>query len=168
MKLLLTIDEQNYTPDLVVCEKFSTRAVIMRNGKIATQRGAAGDYKILGGGVEPGESLHTALIREVQEESGLVVIPDSIREIGEIVERRRDIFEPNKIYVCHSCFYFCDAEETLRDTHMTASEIAKGYQLSWATPEEIIRGNEPFCASQPWSYRDSRFIQMLPELMNNR
>lgn len=168
MKLLLTLDAHDYTPDLVVEEKYSTRAVIIRNGRVATQYGNAGDYKILGGGVEPGEDLHTALIREVQEESGLVVIPESIREIGEIVERRRDIFDPNIIYVCHSCFYFCDAEGTLRDTHMTASEIAKGYRLEWATPEEILRGNEPFFESQPWSYRDSRFIQMLPELMDNR
>ena len=74
MRLLLTLDEHNYTPDLAVYEKYSTRAVIMRNGRIATQHGAAGDYKILGGGVEPGEDLHAALIREVQEESGLVVI----------------------------------------------------------------------------------------------
>lgn len=168
MRLLLTLDEHNYTPDLAVYEKYSTRAVIMRNGRIATQHGAAGDYKILGGGVEPGEDLHAALIREVQEESGLVVIPESIREIGEIVERRRDIFEPDKIYVCHSCFFFCDAKEKMEETHMTESEIAKGFKLEWATPEEIIAGNAPFAKTQPWSYRDSKFIQMLPELMHNR
>ena len=121
-----------------------------------------------GGHVEPGESFVASVIREVQEESGLVVIPESIREIGEIVERRRDIFEPDKIYVCHSCFFFCDAAEELAQTHMTASEIAKGFKLEWATPEEILAGNTPFEQTQPWSYRDSRFIRMLPELMHNR
>ncbi len=74
-------------------KKYSTRGVIIRDGKIATQHGSAGDYKILGGGVEPGEKLEDALIREVGEESGLIVIPESIRPIGEIVERRRDLFE---------------------------------------------------------------------------
>ena len=73
MKLLLTLDEHNYTQDMTVYEKYSTRAVIIRNGRIATQHGAAGDYKILGGGVEPGEDLHAALIREVQEETGLTI-----------------------------------------------------------------------------------------------
>ena len=121
-----------------------------------------------GGHVESGESFVASVIREVQEESGLVVIPESIREIGEIVERRRDIFEPDKIYVCHSCFFFCDAAEELAQTHMTASEIAKGFKLEWATPEEILAGNTPFEQTQPWSYRDSRFIRMLPELMHNR
>ena len=119
MKTLLILDKKDYTEDMPVFEKFSTRAVIIRNGKIATQHGNAGDYKILGGGVEPGEDLHEALIREVQEESGLVVIPSSIQTIGEIVERRRDIFDPNMVYVCHSCFFFCDAEEKMVETHMT-------------------------------------------------
>ena len=163
MKLLLTLDEHNYTPDMTVYEKYSTRAVIIRNGRIATQHGAAGDYKILGGGVEPGEDLHAALIREVQEESGLVVIPESIREIGEIVERRRDIFEPDKIYVCHSCFFFCDAKAEMTQTHMTESEIEKGFHLEWATAQEIIDGNEPFCETQPWSFRDREFVKMLVE-----
>ena len=147
MKTLLILDKKDYTEDMPVFEKFSTRAVIIRNGKIATQHGNAGDYKILGGGVEPGEDLHEALIREVQEESGLVVIPSSIQTIGEIVERS-------------------DAEEKMVETHMTESEIAKGFHLEWATPQEILDGNKPFCSQQPWSYRDSEFIRMLPELMH--
>lgn len=162
MRILLTLDSHNYTEDMPVFEKFSTRAVIIRDGKIAVQQGAAGDYKLLGGGVEDGESLHEALIREVREESGLVVIPESIREIGQITERRRDIFKPDEIYVCHSCFYFCDAETQQVSTNLTQSEIERGYRLVWVTPEEFIAGNEPFCESQPWSYRDSEFVKIMP------
>ena len=99
MQILLTLDKKDYEEGMPVFEKYSTRGVIIRDGKIATQHGSAGDYKILGGGVEPGEKLEDALIREVGEESGLIVIPESIRPIGEIVERRRDLFEKNKIYV---------------------------------------------------------------------
>jgi hypothetical protein len=83
--------------------------------------------------------------------------------IGEIVERRRDLFEKNKIYVCHSCFFFCDAKEEMTQTHMTESEIEKGFHLEWATAQEIINGNEPFCATQPWSFRDREFVKMLVE-----
>ena len=145
MQILLTLDKKDYEEGMPVFEKYSTRGVIIRDGKIATQHGSAGDYKILGGGVEPGEKLEDALIREVGEESGLIVIPESIRPIGEIVERRRDLFEKNKIYVCHSCFFFCDAKEEMTQTHMTESEIEKGFHLEWATAQEIINGNEPFC-----------------------
>lgn len=164
MRTLLMLDEHNYTEQMPVFEKYSTRAVIIRDGKLATQRSLQGDYKLLGGGAEPGESLPEALIREVREESGLIVIPESIREIGQIIERRRDIFEPDEVYVCHSCFFFCDVLEEMTETQMTESERQKGYHLEWATPEEIIAGNEPFCKTQPWSYRDSEFVRMLPQL----
>ena len=137
MQILLTLDKKDYEEGMPVFEKYSTRGVIIRDGKIATQHGSAGDYKILGGGVEPGEKLEDALIREVGEESGLIVIPESIRPIGEIVERRRDLFEKNK--------------------------IEKGFHLEWATAQEIIDGNEPFCETQPWSFRDREFVKMLVE-----
>lgn len=165
MRILKTIDRKDYTDQMPVFEKFSVRGVILREGRLAVQQSAAGDYKILGGGVEKGETLQEALLREVQEESGLVVIPESIREIGEIVERRRDLFEPDVVYVCHSCFFLCDARQEMTQTHMTESEAEKGFHLVWATPEEIIAGNEPFCDSQPWSYRDREFVRMLPELL---
>lgn len=60
-------------------------------------------------------------------------------------------------------FFFCDAKEEMTQTHMTESEIAKGFHLEWATAQEIIDGNEPFCATQPWSFRDREFVKMLVE-----
>lgn len=143
MQILLTLDKKDYEEGMPVFEKYSTRGVIIRDGKIATQHGSAGDYKILGGGVEPGEKLEDALIREVGEESGLIVIPESIRPIGEIVERRRDLFEKTRSMSVTPAF-FCDAKEEMTQTHMTESEIEKGFHLEWATAQEIIDGNEPF------------------------
>ena len=140
MQILLTLDKKDYEEGMPVFEKYSTRGVIIRDGKIATQHGSAGDYKILGGGVEPGEKLEDALIREVGEESGLIVIPESIRPIGEIVERRRDLFEKTRSNVCHSCFFFCDAKEEMTQTHMTESEIAKGFHLEWQPHRRLSMG----------------------------
>jgi hypothetical protein len=45
---------------------------------------------------------------------------------------------------------------------MTESEIAKGYHLVWATPEEIIAGNQAFM-DQPWICRDTEFVEMIKE-----
>ena len=61
MRTLLTFDRNDYSSDMPVREKYSTRAVIVREGRIATQHGAAGDYKLLGGGEEPGEENRMAL-----------------------------------------------------------------------------------------------------------
>ena len=144
-----------------------TVAELNRNGFSATLLSSTGGFlkkkstTVMIG--VPREKLEDALIREVGEESGLIVIPESIRPIGEIVERRRDLFEKNKIYVCHSCFFFCDAKAEMTQTHMTESEIEKGFHLEWATAQEIIDGNEPFCETQPWSFRDREFVKMLVE-----
>lgn len=51
----------------------------------------------------------------------------------------------------------------MTQTHMTESEIEKGFHLEWATAQEIIDGNEPFCETQPWSFRDREFVKMLVE-----
>lgn len=162
MNILKVYDSKNYTQQMPVFEKYSVRGVIVRDGRIAMQKGKTGEYKILGGGVEPGEDLFDALCREVQEESGLVVIRESIREVGEILEKREDLYEKGTVYLCHSYFYFCDAKEEMVECRLTQSELAKGYHLCWATPEEIIAGNAPF-VKQPWIYRDTEFIRMLKE-----
>lgn len=162
MRSLFVRDDKNYTQDMIEIERYCVRGVIIKDGKIAVQKGRIGDYKILGGGMEPNEDIAVALAREVEEESGLVIKKDSIREIGEILEIRRDIFEDDKKYVCHSWFYFCDVENELRETHMTASEIEKGYHFYWASFDEMIKGNEPFM-HQPWIYRDTEFVKMLKD-----
>lgn len=158
MKNLLVLDKKDYTEDMECYERYCVRAIIRKGNKIAVQKGGEGDYKILGGGMEPTEDVGIALSREVEEESGLVVDLSTIEEIGEIYEARRDIYETDKKYVCHTWFYYCDVTDEVRSTNMTESEIAKGYHLEWATAQEIIEGNAKFM-DQPWIYRDTKFIE---------
>ncbi len=56
-------------------------AVIFEDGRVLLQRrDDNGRWGLPGGAVEPGESVQTAVVREVQEETGLVVEP--LRLIG--------------------------------------------------------------------------------------
>lgn len=160
MRTLLVLDAKNYNDDMPVFEKFSVRGIIVRDGKIAMQQAGFGYYKILGGGVDPGETYEDALVREVQEESGLLVKRETIREVGEIIELREDLYEKGKKYICHSIFYFCDAKQELGETNMTASEIRDGYHLAWVDPDTIISENTRL-SDNPWVDRDTRFIKML-------
>jgi 8-oxo-dGTP pyrophosphatase MutT (NUDIX family) len=162
MKMLKIFDKQDYSSDAAVFEKHTVRAIIIRDGKIATQKGDEGDYKLLGGGMDPGESFSEALAREVQEESGLLICPETICEIGEMLEVRADRFEEGMKYVCHSYFYYCDVQEKMGSTSMTESEVARGYHLEWADPWEIIRSARNF-PDEPWHERDAEMVRMLME-----
>lgn len=159
MEILAKFDGKNYCDTTKVLEKFSVRAIIIQNGKIAMQRSKDGEYKIPGGGQEAGESYTETLLREVREETGLLVKEESIREIGEILEVRRDIFDKKQKYICHSVFYYCEVEEKTVPIQLTESEIKKGYVLEWATAEEIYSRNI-LIEKDPWIVRDTAFIKM--------
>ena len=160
MKRLLTLDFRDYTDDMPVFEKHTVRAIIIRNGKLSMQLSSIGEYKIPGGGVEGDESYTVTLLREVREEMGLIVIPETVEEIGEILEIRQDVFNRGTKYICHSCFYFCDVEEQTVETQMTASELAKGFHPVWEYPEVICRVNDAI-QTEPWQKRDTEFVRML-------
>ena len=92
------------------------------------------------------------MIREVREETGLTVRRETICELGEIVELRRDIFDKTKKYVCHSLFYYCKVEDGQAPLQLTESEISKGYEMKWASPAEIYRRNI-LIEKDPWIVR---------------
>ncbi|MBQ1397590.1 MAG: NUDIX domain-containing protein [Clostridia bacterium] len=160
MERLLTLDLKDYTDDMPVFEKHTVRAIIMRDGRLSMQLSGRGEYKIPGGGVEGDESHVVALQREVREETGLIILPESVREIGEILELREDVFCKGTKYICHSYFYFCDVEDRTVETQMTDSEIAKGFHPIWEYPEVICRVNDAI-QTEPWQKRDTEFVRML-------
>lgn len=159
MEILARFDEKNYSHTTKVLERFSVRAIILQNGKLAMQCSKDGEYKIPGGGQEQGETYTETLLREVREETGLLIKENSIREIGEIVEIRKDIFDENQKYICHSLFYYCEVKDETVPVQLTESEIKKGYVLKWAAPEEIYNRNI-LIEKDSWIVRDTAFVKM--------
>lgn len=162
MKILAVFDANNYDGTTAVTEKYSVRGIVVRDGEIAMQYGGNEEYKIPGGGREGGETFEQALVREIGEETGLVVQEDSICELGEIQEIHRDIFDDTCKYICHTLFYCCKVTEERVPLHLTASEQAKGYCLKWASPEEICRVNKQ-TPKDAWIMRDTAFIEMIAD-----
>lgn len=163
MKVLAVFDAKDYQDTVAVNEKYTVRGIIMRDGKLAMQCSKEGEYKIPGGGREKGETFLQALIREVHEETGLLVQEESIQELGEIQELRRDIFDERKKYICHSMFFYCRVDKDRQDEiKPTPSEIEKGYYLEWATPQEIYQRNI-LIEKDPWIIRDTAFVKMIAD-----
>ena len=160
MELLAKFDENNYEDTTAVLEKYTVRGIILRDGKLAMQRSRKGIYKLPGGGPEAEESYLTALCREVREETGLFVKPESVLELGEILELRRDIYDKNRKYICHTLFYYCQVEDRQVPIQLTPSEAEKGFEMVWAPPEEICRCNSR-AVDSPWILRDTEFVKML-------
>lgn len=158
MKKIMTIDHKNYSEDMPVFERFGVRAMIRRNVQYAMQKNNLGIYKIPGGGIDPGETCAQALCREVLEETGLIVKKGTIKEIGEILELKQDIFQSGQKYICHSLYYSCDVEEFTTSTHLTESEQAQGFELQWVTLEEAIDSNTRL-SQDDWIVRDTRFLE---------
>ncbi len=59
------------------------------------------------GGIDSGESHIDALIREVREESGLLVKPDSIKEYGHVLVKEKGNMED--LFIQDNFYYFYDA-----------------------------------------------------------
>ncbi len=162
MKTLFVLDKKDYTDGMPVTERYAVRAMIRRDGLWAMQKSKFGEYKIPGGGVEAGETYCEALLREVQEETGLLVLEDSITEIGESLEIREDSFQKGVKYIAHSLYYFCDVKEEMTQSAMTENELARGYKLEWTDLDHAIACNEKV-QKEMWTKRDTLFLKWLKE-----
>lgn len=134
MNKLLILDWKDYTEDMPLLERHGVRAIILRNGLLAVQRGRKGELKLPGGGIDPGESHLQTLLREVREELGLLVKKGSETALGEVTEMREDLLKPGRKFVCHTYYYFCEVEERRVPVCPTQSELTIGFKPSWEPP----------------------------------
>ena len=111
MRTLFTMDAKDYGPGWDAIVRHSARGIILRHGRVAMVHSRKYDYyKFPGGGIEAGEDPVSALMREVREESGLRVLPETIREY-DIVPRRQRSTRPgvNAVFIQDNLYYLCEA-----------------------------------------------------------
>jgi 8-oxo-dGTP pyrophosphatase MutT (NUDIX family) len=122
-------------------ERQAVRAVVRRGGEILMLRATSGALKFPGGGVEPGESDHAALRREVGEECGLAVM--SVDDyLGEVVERA--VAHPDDaapVFVQVSRYYRCRVTAGTGATALSESERALGLTAAWVDVDAAARTN---------------------------
>ena len=141
MRELFVLDKKNYNPNGSIGRRPSVRGIIIRDGKIAMMHSLRYNYyKLPGGGIEGKETLLETLIREVREESGLVVIPDSVKEFGYV--RRIEKGRIEDIFIQENFYFLCEAEEDIVAQELDDYEADEKFTLEFVLIDDAIKVNE--------------------------
>ena len=143
MKRLFEIDINDYKDTDSIFRRPSARAIILQGDKIALVYSKKENYfKFPGGGIHDDEDKKEALIREVREESGMVVIPDSIREFGRVLRRQKSDKSENTIFEQENYYYYCDVQDELVDQDLDDYEEDAGFVLRVVDIDTAIAAND--------------------------
>lgn len=157
----ITIDLNNYTKTDSFFNRSAARGIICRGDRYLMIYGKNGDYKFPGGGVETGESFEETLIREVCEETGYDVIPESVMEYGTALEKRAG--ETADVMIMDSHYFTCEITDIQGKQSLVDYEIDMNYKTVWITLPEAISNNEKVTDLEtcPWVVRDTNVMKYI-------
>ena len=173
MKQLFTIDLKNYGADWKRSRRDSARAIIhVGDDKLALVYATKlGYYKFPGGGIHDGEDKLVALAREVQEEVGLVLVAESVREFGVATRYQKSALAENTIFVQDNFYYECDVERDeqgnlkIISQNLDAYEDQAGFELRLVSIKEAALANRLYRDTNDFNIamiaRDTRVLEML-------
>jgi len=112
----------------------AARAVVFDNNKKIALLNVTKKYyhKLPGGGIEEGESIETALRREMLEEIGCSI--ENIRELG-VIEEYRNKIQIHQISYC----YIVSVVGSKGSPNFVGDEIDDGFQPEWMNLKEAIK-----------------------------
>lgn len=152
--------------------RVAVRGIIFIGDKLLLIEDNKGEVKLPGGGQEVGESDVDTLIREIGEETGYSVIPDTIRPFGYIEEKRKDFknYHKGRIFHQFSRLYFCEVSDERGETEFSENEKRYGMQFKTFTLDEAIAKNQAMLDSLgelAWNQREYRTLLLIKEYMKS-
>lgn len=139
------------------------RTVVDADELLMIHSRVAGDYKFPGGGVEPGESLSEALVREVREECGRTVTHLALQP-SIVVRERRAGLEAGWILEMESSYVECEVGEVQHCQDLDAYEADLAFEPVWVTPRQALTANRALLeagGAQPWVEREVEVLEFL-------
>lgn len=176
MKTLFTIDYKNYDPAWEYSKRDSARGIIvfsekkeppfLPSDKIALVYAENEKYyKFPGGGIHADEDKTAALIREVSEEIGLSVIPESVKEYGVVPRFQKSNHFANTIFDQESFYFFCQTEKDIHEQNLDDYEAEAGFRLKVTTIQEALEENMKYNSDNSFDLaminRDTCVLQLL-------
>ncbi len=160
----ITLDLHNYPENAERHERTAVRGIVRRGGRyLMIYSRKHGDCKFPGGGRETGETLADTLFREMREETGYDVLPESLREYLTVHERRVSIH--GDLLCMDSHYYFCEVGDTVHGQQLQDYEIDEDYEVRWLTLSEALCCNRAVdqADSTPWIQREITVLERLTE-----
>ena len=166
MRIIKIMDKRDYLESWPRIERNAVRAIIIKDDKIAmVKSNKEGFYKFPGGGIERFEEHIEALIRETQEETGLIIKENTIREYGFFVECRKSLNE-DTIFEQKSYYYQAEVEDKITLTNLDDYEKELEYGLEWVDINHALKVNKAFTNTAEFTYV-VRETQVLMELASH-
>lgn len=167
MRLLFEIDTKDYNPNGKAFIRHSSRSIVIKNHKVEMVHSMKYDYyKFPGGGIEDNETRIESLIRETQEEAGLVIIADSIKEFGYVHRIEKSDHLDADYFIQNNNYYLCDVEEMVISQKLDDYEQDENFTLEWIEPQKSIyvnRNVDHGPKSQNMIEREARVLDILIE-----
>ena len=165
MRLLFEMDKKDYDKCTHSFVRNSARSIIIKGKKVAMIYSVKyGYYKFPGGGIENGENPVDAMIRETREESGLVVLSDTVKEYGYVHRIQRSDGDETECFIQDNYYYLCKTADEVVLQELDDYEAKETYTLKYVEPDVAIRKNRQVMQSpynQMMFEREARVLELL-------
>ncbi|MCR5572613.1 MAG: NUDIX domain-containing protein [Candidatus Saccharibacteria bacterium] len=173
MKHLFTIDLKDYDPNAKKFYRPSVRGIILdKKGNVAMIYSQKDHfYKFPGGGIEGNETHLETLTREIKEETGMALIPDSVEEFGEVLKMQKgDESGKETIHIQQNYYYTCKVEDEVGEQELDDGEKALDFVLKFVPIDEAIAVNAAFESDnlfeKQMAERDKRVLEILKNTLH--
>jgi 8-oxo-dGTP pyrophosphatase MutT (NUDIX family) len=144
-KRLFTMDIKNYDPQDTVFQRPSMRAIVCMDAErlLMVYSTKKKYYKFPGGGKKAKETAEETLQREVKEETGALLDPQTIHFYGTALCRQRSEIQEHTIFEQENSYYTASLlSRSLGEQELDAYEAEDGFMPRFATLAEAIETNK--------------------------